>query len=164
MARLLTGQGLGLVLGGGGPRGFAHLGVMQALDEAGVEVDAVGGTSIGAIMAGLRAMDLDHEARRERATTALVHSGNLFSPTLPVLSLSSARRVRRLLEDPRYFGDVAIEQCWLPYFCVSANLTRAETVVHDRGPMAAAVRASLSLPGVFPPSAWAPTSWWTAGC
>jgi NTE family protein len=150
-ARLLTGRGSGLVLGGGGPRGFAHLGVMKALDEAHVPIDAVGGTSIGAVMGALRAMDLDHDARQELAIKGLVNSGSLFAPTLPLLSFSSAQRVRRLLEDPGYFGTLEIEECWLPYFCVSANLTRAETVIHDRGPLAKSVRASLSLPGIFPP-------------
>lgn len=151
VARLLTGRGCGLVLGGGGPRGFAHLGVMKALDECGIPVDAVGGTSIGAVMGALRAMDLDDSTRQELAITALVHSGNLFNPTFPLLSFSSARRVRRLLEDPKYFGDLSIEECWVPYFCVSANLTRAEIVIHDRGMLARAVRASMTLPGVFPP-------------
>lgn len=150
MARLLTGRGYGLVLGGGGPRGFAHLGVLKAIDEAGIPVDMIGGTSIGAIVGALRALDLD-DAARQRLATRFVNSGNVFLPTLPVLSLSSARRVRRLLEGPDYFGDLQIEDCWLPYFCVSANLTRAEIVVHDSGSLATAVRASLSLPGVFPP-------------
>lgn len=150
-ARLLSGRACGLVLGGGGPRGFAHLGVMRALDEAGVPVDAVGGTSIGAVMGAFRALDLDAQSREEWALDGFVESGNLFPPTLPVLSFSSARKVRQLLESPGYFGDRMIEETWLPYFCVSANLTRAEVVVHDRGPLATAVRASLSLPGIFPP-------------
>jgi predicted acylesterase/phospholipase RssA/CRP-like cAMP-binding protein len=150
-ARLLSGRAHGLVLGGGGPRGFAHLGVMRALDEAGVPVDAIGGTSIGAVMGAFRALDLDAESREDWALEGFVASGNLFPPTLPVLSFSSARKVRQLLESPGYFGDRMIEETWLPYFCVSANLTRAEVVVHDRGPLATAVRASLSLPGIFPP-------------
>ena len=150
-ARLLSGRGRGLVLGGGGPRGFAHLGVMQALDEAGVPVDAVGGTSIGAVMGAFRALDLDAHTRQEWALAGFVEKGNLFPPTLPVLSFSSARKVRELLESPEYLGDRMVEETWIPYFCVSANLTRAEVVVHDRGLLATAVRASLSLPGIFPP-------------
>lgn len=150
-ARLLSGRGCGLVLGGGGPRGFAHLGVMRALDEAGVPVDAVGGTSIGAVMGAFRALDLDAATRQEWALSGFVEKGNLFPPTLPMLSFSSARKVRELLESPGYLGDRMIEETWIPFFCVSANLTRAEVVVHDRGPLAHAVRASLSLPGIFPP-------------
>jgi predicted acylesterase/phospholipase RssA/CRP-like cAMP-binding protein len=150
-ARLVTGRGCGLVLGGGGPRGWAHLGVMQALDEIGLPVDMVGGTSIGAAMGSCLALDLDSATRLEWATSGFVDSGNLFPPTLPVLSYTSARKVRELLEDPSHLGDRAIEETWLPFFCVSANLTRAKVVVHDRGSLATAVRASLSIPGIFPP-------------
>lgn len=153
-ARTLAGRGRGLVLGGGGPRGFAHLGVMRALDEAGVAIDAIGGTSIGAVMGSLRAIDLDPAAREEVALQAFVESGNLFPPTLPVLSFSSARKVRHLLELSDYIGDRLVEETWIPFFCVSANLTKAEVVVHDRGPLATAVRASLSLPGILPPVRW----------
>lgn len=153
-ARLLAGRGCGLVLGGGGPRGFAHLGVMRALDEAEIPVDAVGGTSIGAVMGSFRALDLDAATREAWALDGFVETGNLFPPTLPVLSFSSARKVRDLLESSEYLGDRLIEETWLPFFCVSANLTKAEVMVHDRGPLATAVRASLSLPGIFPPVRW----------
>ena len=124
---------------------------MRALDEAGIPVDAIGGTSIGAVMGSFRALDLDAATREAWALSGFVDSGNLFPPTLPVLSFSSARKVRDLLESPAYLGDRLIEETWIPFFCVSANLTKAETVVHDRGPLATAVRASLSLPGIFPP-------------
>jgi predicted acylesterase/phospholipase RssA/CRP-like cAMP-binding protein len=150
-ARLIAGRGVGLVLGGGGPRGFAHLGVMRAFDEAGVPVDAVGGTSIGALMGSFRAIDLDADTREQWVLTGFVESGNLFPPTFPILSFSSAHKVRRLLESEQYLGDRLIEETWIPFFCVSANLTRADVFVHDRGHMATAVRASLSLPGIFPP-------------
>jgi predicted acylesterase/phospholipase RssA/CRP-like cAMP-binding protein len=151
MSRLVAGRGCGLVLGGGGPRGFAHLGVMRALDEAGVPVDAIGGTSIGAVMGAFRALDLDADTRERWALSGFVESGNLFPPTFPILSYSSARKVRELLESDQYLGDRTVEETWIPFFCVSANLTRAEVVVHERGPLATAVRASLSLPGIFPP-------------
>lgn len=151
MARLIAGRGIGLVLGGGGPRGLAHLGVMRALDDAGIPVDVVGGTSIGAVMGAFRALDLDADSRERWVMNGFIESGNLFPPTLPILSYSSARKVRQLLESERYLGDRAIEETWIPFFCVSANLTRADVVIHEKGPLAAAVRASLSLPGIFPP-------------
>lgn len=156
MSRLVVGRGRGLVLGGGGPRGFAHLGVMRALDEAGVPVDAIGGTSIGAVMGAFRALDLDADTRERWALNGFVESGNLFPPTFPILSYSSARKVRQLLESDRYLGDRTVEETWIPFFCVSANLTRAEVVVHERGSLATAVRASLSLPGIFPPVRFGP--------
>jgi predicted acylesterase/phospholipase RssA len=102
-------------------------------------------------MGSFRAIDLDADTREEWALTGFVESGNLFPPTLPILSFSSARKVRRLLESEQYLGDRLIEENWIPFFCVSANLTRAEVFVHDSGHLATAVRASLSLPGIFPP-------------
>lgn len=149
LARMVTGTGCGLVLGGGGPRGFAHVGVMRALDEAGVPIDVVGGTSIGAVMGALYALGLDHAERVERAVTAFTRSGRLVSPTLPLVALSSGRRVDRLLA--QHLGPGNIEDLPRRFFCVSASLTRAETVIHDRGLLWPAVRASLSLPGIFPP-------------
>jgi predicted acylesterase/phospholipase RssA/CRP-like cAMP-binding protein len=153
VARLLSGCGCGIVLGGGGARGLAHLGVMEALDDAGVPVDAVGGTSIGALMGVFRALDLERDERRRQALEGLVGSGFLFSPTLPIMSFSSGRKIRRMLEGGFHgeLGSLDVRDCWLPFFCVSASLTRAVSVVHDEGHLATAVRASLSLPGLLPP-------------
>jgi NTE family protein/lysophospholipid hydrolase len=149
LARMITGTACGLVLGGGGPRGFAHLGVLRALEEAGVPIDVVGGTSVGAIMAAFCALGMDHAERVERAVTAFTRSGRLVSPTLPLVALSSGRRVDRLLAE--HLGLASIEDLPVRFFCISASLTRAEEVIHERGPLWPAVRASLSLPGIFPP-------------
>jgi predicted acylesterase/phospholipase RssA/CRP-like cAMP-binding protein len=149
LARMVTGTGCGLVLGGGGPRGFAHLGVLRALEEAGVPIDVVGGTSIGAVMGALCAQGLGDADRVERAIRAFARSGRLVSPTLPLIALSSGRRVDQLLAE--HLGTTLIEDLPLRFFCISANLTRAEEVIHERGPLWPAVRASLSLPGIFPP-------------
>jgi predicted acylesterase/phospholipase RssA/CRP-like cAMP-binding protein len=149
LARMVTGTGCGLVLSGGGPRGFAHLGVLRALEEAGVPIDVVGGTSIGALMGALCAQELDDAERVERAITAFTRSGRLVRPTLPLIALSSGRRVDRLLAE--HVGAAPIEDLPLRFFCVSANLNRAEEVIHEHGPLWSAVRASLSLPGIFPP-------------
>lgn len=154
VARFLAGRSVGVALGGGGARGFAHLGVLRALDEAGIAVDVIGGTSIGALVAGLYAMGWDADEREARALEALTRSGPLFGVTLPVLSLSSATKLQALLTSDRYFGDRQIEDLWLPYCCVSADLGTAQTVVHRRGPLALSVRASASLPGVLPPVAF----------
>jgi len=148
LARMVTGTACGVVLGGGGPRGFAHLGVLHALELAGVPIDIVGGTSIGAVMGALCAQGLPHAERVERALRAFTRSGPLMSPTLPMVALSSGNRVDRLLGE--YFGG-AIENLPVRFFCVSANLTRAEEVIHERGELWRAIRASLSLPGIFPP-------------
>jgi NTE family protein/lysophospholipid hydrolase len=149
LARMVTGNACGVVLGGGSSRGFAHLGVLRALEEAGVPIDVVGGTSVGAVMGALCASGLSDAERVERAVTAFTRSGRFITLTLPLIALSSGRRVNRLLEE--HIGSTPIEDLPRPFFCVSANLTRAEEVIHARGPLWRAVRASLSLPGIFPP-------------
>ena len=147
LARMITGTGCGLVLGGGGARGFAHLGVMRALEEAGVPIDVVGGVSFGALVAGVCALGMDDGQR----TSVFIRNGRrlLVTPTLPVVALSSGRRLDRLLESD--LGPVPIEDLPRRFFCISASLNRAEVVVHERGPLWPAVRASVSLPGIFPP-------------
>jgi predicted acylesterase/phospholipase RssA/CRP-like cAMP-binding protein len=146
LARCLTGRGIGLVLGGGGARGLAHLGVLRALAEAGVPIDWAGGTSSGAILATAAARrmppDLAHAQCRE-------YFARLRDPTFPLISLLAGRRIRANLQ--RALGAVAIEDLPIPYFCVSTNLSHAGQVVHERGLLMRAVRASLSLPGVLPP-------------
>jgi predicted acylesterase/phospholipase RssA/CRP-like cAMP-binding protein len=146
LARCLSGAGIGLVLGGGGARGFAHLGVLRALAEANVPIDWVGGTSVGAIIAALVAQRL---APAEALAQCKEHFSSLKDPTLPVVALLAGRRIRAKLE--RVFGAAAIEDLLLPYLCVSTNLSRAAQAVHERGPLVRAIRASIALPGVLPP-------------
>ena len=149
LARRLTGRAHGVVLSGGGARGFAHLGALRALEELGHPIDVIGGTSIGAVAGSLLAMGFLHEERVELLSRALKRRRAVFPLTLPVLSIASGHKVEALLDG--LFGDMLIEDLWLGFFCVSANLTRAETVVHDAGPVAPALRATFSLPGILPP-------------
>lgn len=150
LVRHLSGRAHGLVLGGGGSRGFAHLGVMQALEEANIPIDTVGGTSIGAVMGALLAAGLDHSGRVRSAVAGMVKGGNLARVTLPLVSFSSGRKVSHVLRhEPAFAG--AIEDLWSPFFCVSASLDQALEVIHERGPTWRSLRSSLSLPGVWPP-------------
>jgi predicted acylesterase/phospholipase RssA/CRP-like cAMP-binding protein len=146
LARCLAGEGIGLVLGGGGARGFAHLGVLRALVETGVPIDWVGGTSIGAIIAALVAQGVTPDAALARCRH---HFRALKDPTLPLVALLAGRRINARLHDA--FGTGVIEDLPLPFLCVSTNLSRAAQAVHDRGPLVRAIRASASLPGILPP-------------
>jgi NTE family protein/lysophospholipid hydrolase len=146
VARSVTGRGIGLVLGGGGARGFAHLGMLQACEEAGVPIDFVGGTSIGSIIGALPAQGLDAKQARDRCRQYI---SSLYDPTLPLVSILAGRRIGQRLA--AVLGDVAIEDLWLPYFCVATNLSRAEAVIQRSGPLYRAVRSSISLPGILPP-------------
>jgi predicted acylesterase/phospholipase RssA len=149
LARMLTGEAIGLVLGGGGARGLAHIGVIRALEEARIPIDLVGGTSIGAMMGGQFASGWDSARMLAESRRALVEGGSLHDYTLPILALMHGKRFTRMLS--RLFADRLIEDLPLPYFCVSTNLTRSTCMVHRAGPMSKWVSASMAVPGLAPP-------------
>jgi len=149
IARMLTGRGVGLVLSGGGARGFAHIGIVKALREAGVPIDLVGGTSMGAILGAGVAECWSIEELTERFRESFVDAKPLRDYTLPFVSLVSGRKVTRLLQ--RAFGDLTIEDLPLDFFCVSSNLTTGHSEVHRRGELWRWLRASVAIPGVLPP-------------
>jgi len=149
IARVLTGEALGLVLGGGAARGFAHIGAYRAMVEAGVPIDWVGGTSIGAIMGAPIAQGLSPDEVASTARLAFVKGRPFGDLTLPVLSLLRGRRMERLIAE-HLVGD--IEDLPVPFFCVSSNLGQGRPHIHTRGSLVTALRASVSLPGVFPPA------------
>jgi len=149
LARVLAGTANGIVLGGGAARGFAHLGVYQALREAGITVDWVGGASIGAVMGIAMARALEPAAARDMIREAFVGGKPFGDYTLPVVSLLRGRRLDRLIA--RHLSE-DIEDLPIPYFCVTSNLGSGRPQVHARGPLGPALRASVSLPGIFPPA------------
>jgi NTE family protein len=149
IARLVTGQAVGVVFSGGGARGFAHIGIVKALREAGIHADIVGGTSMGAIMGGGVALGWSIGEMTDRFRRSFVDVNPLRDYTLPVFSLVTGRKVSTLLH--REFGDVTIEDLPLPYFCVSSNLTTGHSDVHRRGTLWRWLRASVAIPGVLPP-------------
>jgi NTE family protein len=149
VARLLTGTAVGLVLSGGGARGFAHLGVVRALRERGIPIDLVGGTSIGAIMGAAVAHGWPDDQLLDVFKRTFVVSNPLGDYTLPVVSLVSGRRVSERLRQE--FGSAAIEDLPLPFYCVSANLTTGQAAVHRRGELWRWLRASVAIPGILPP-------------
>jgi NTE family protein len=149
VARLLIRRGVGLVLSGGGARGFAHLGVIRALREARVPIDFVGGSSIGSIIAAGVAVGWSDEEMRMRYRRGFVDTNPVNDYTFPFVALTRGRKVSRLLQ--REYGDVLIEDLRRPYFCVSANLTTGRALEHRDGRLADALRASVAIPGVMPP-------------
>ena len=149
LARCLTGQAVGVALGGGAARGLAHLGVLRALAEAGVPVDMIAGTSMGAVVAAAHAMGMSYETALEQGHTIFVKGRPHKEYTLPILSLIRSRRLDRMLA--AVYGDAQIEDLWLPCLCVSCDLTATDLRVHRRGLLWRAVRASSAVPGVFLP-------------
>jgi len=149
LARILTGRAVGVVLAGGGARGFAHIGVLKALSEAGVPFDILGGASMGAIVAagiakGWDIADLAHNMRR-----AFVQSNPLSDFTLPLVAVLRGKKVAKLLCD--HFGDTRIEDLERAFFCVSSNLTLGRAHVHGDGLLWRALLATVAIPGLLPP-------------
>lgn len=149
IARVLTGRSVGLVLSGGGARAYAHIGAVKALRAAGVPIDFVGGASMGAIVAASIAMGWDEAEIDRRIRKAFVDSSPLDDIAFPILAMTHGAKVKERLTE--HFGDVRIADLWLPFFCVSSNLTSGTVQVHRRGPLTRALRASIALPGVMPP-------------
>ena len=149
LARLASGAARGLVLGGGGARGLAHLGVLKALDEVSCAPDFVGGTSMGAIIAASLAMGWSLAEIQGQIEAFFATSNPINDYTLPLHALTRGAKVDAGLA-ARY-GGARIEDLWLPFFCVSSNLTTGNTMVHRSGDLTQALRASIAIPGLLPP-------------
>ncbi len=149
LARFIAGRAVGIVLAGGGARGFAHIGIIKALKEAGVPFDHVGGTSMGAIIAAGLALEWDVPELTERMRQAFVANNPLSDFTLPLIGLVRGKKASKMLE--RHFGNVRIEELAKPFFCVSSDLTTGRIHEHRAGLLWRALRATVALPGILPP-------------
>jgi CRP-like cAMP-binding protein/predicted acylesterase/phospholipase RssA len=148
LARRLSGRALGLVLSGGAARGFAHGGVFRALEELGIAVDLIGGTSMGSLIGGYYITGRRY-AGIVTGGARFADAKKLFDYTLPLVALAKGKQITRMLQEE--FLDFQIEDLWTPFFCISSSLSRAEPVIHRTGPIWAALRASCAIPGVLSP-------------
>ena len=154
LARIQSRTAVGLVLAGGGARGLAHLGVCRALQEHGIEVDWVGGTSIGAVMACYVAADQPQERVMANARAAFGTNPTGDYNLLPMLSLIKGRRLRNILQravENLVGFDADIEDLWKNYYCVATNFSRASEQCLQHGSLVHALLASTSIPGALPP-------------
>jgi NTE family protein len=149
LARIIVGTSVGLVLSGGGARAYAHIGAIRALREAGISFDFYGGTSMGGLVAACAAIGWNDEEIERHIWDAFVVSNPLNDYCLPVVALTSGKKVEQRLKE--HFGDIKIEDMERPFFCVSTNLTEAKPFIHRTGVLRDAIRASISLPGILPP-------------
>lgn len=145
----LAGDSVGLVLAGGGARSLVHLGVLHALEEAGVVVDRLAGTSMGALVASLYATGASAADVDGRVFDEFVRR-NPFGDYRPSLtSLARGERGRAMLR--RCLGDVRLEELERELVVVSTDLYGRAPVYHRRGGAVEAVAASMCLPVLFPP-------------
>jgi NTE family protein len=142
---------VGLVLSGGGARGLAHIGVLRVLEREGIPVDYLAGTSMGGVIAagyaaGMSSADLERESL---AITQKRHMVRLADPGLPNGGLIRGERVLAFFK--KEFGDKTFAELNLPLAVVAVDLNSHQEVVLREGPVALALRATTSLPGLFKP-------------
>lgn len=148
-ARRLVGNSLGLVLGGGGARGFAHLGVIEVFEENGIAIDRVGGTSMGGMAASVYAAGLDPPSRRralKRVFSGRVRHRYQVPPRSAVARTEGAEEVL-----DRIFGDRVIETLPVDLFTIAADMVMAEMVVQRSGLVAEAALHTARIPAFLPP-------------
>lgn len=149
LGRFLSGNAVGLVLSGGGAFGVAHVGVYRAMGEMGLPVDIVGGTSVGSAMGGAIALGVPAEEIGPRVEQIFVRSGAMRKITVPKFAFLDHKVLDGALQE--HFGAEPIEDLWLPYYAVAADLSEMRKTVITRGPLWEAIRASSAIPGVLPP-------------
>lgn len=153
LARLLSGQAVGIILGGGGARGFSHLGVIKALEENGIPVDIIGGTSIGSFVGGLYARDYDLVPLYGRVKKFAGRVSSIWRTildlTIPTTSYTTGHEFNRGIW--KVFGDNRIEDFWIQFYCNSTNITNSCMEIHSEGIAWRFIRASMSLAGLLPP-------------
>ncbi len=138
---------IGLALGAGGVRGFAHIGVLQALEAEEIPIDFLAGSSMGALVAGLYGVGQSPEAMQRFAT--LFRRKYYLDFTVPKLGFIAGNKVTeliRLLAKGKQF-----EELTRPVAVVATDLKTGERVVFQSGDLATAIRASIAIPGVFVP-------------
>lgn len=150
---------IGLVLGGGAARGVAHVGVLQVLEENGIYPSIVAGTSVGALVGGLYAAGVS--AQRLAGLVRELHWLDLVSVRIPTINWTDLARtipmglvdLDKMIEwvEHAVGGALTFEQLNLPFAAVATDLRSGEIIVMNRGPLAPAIRASCSVPGVFTP-------------
>ena len=153
LARRLCGKSIGLVLGGGGARGLAHIGIIKAVEEAGIPIDIIGGTSIGAFIGALYARHADVVPMFGLAKKFAGRMGSMWrfalDLTYPSASYTTGHEFNRGIF--KTFGNHQIEDFWLEYYCNTTNISKSRQEMHTSGYAWRYVRASMSLAGLLPP-------------
>jgi predicted acylesterase/phospholipase RssA/CRP-like cAMP-binding protein len=149
VARRLAGRSLGIVLSGGGARGFSHIGVIEELEDSGFIIDRIGGASMGAMVGALFAVGHTAAEVTEILRTEYVERNPLSDRTLPLTSLFRGMRGAAMMR--RVFGERTIEGLDQSFYCVSCDLAAQQLVVHRRGLLAEAIGGAQALPAYLPP-------------
>ncbi|XP_048732326.2 patatin-like phospholipase domain-containing protein 7 isoform X2 [Ostrea edulis] len=153
LARFLTGTSIGVVLGGGGARGLSHVGIIRALVEAQIPVDMIGGTSMGALIGALYADSVSLSTFAQRAREWSIGMTSIWKKildiTYPVTSMFTGKAFNDSIEE--VFKHRQVEDLWIPYFCITTDISNSSMKAHTHGSLWRYVRASMSLSGYLPP-------------
>lgn len=144
---------IGLALGAGGARGWAHIGVLKVLEEEGIPIHMIAGTSIGAIVAATYAKTLSFKETQKLIISIFPNVGvvkkRIYDFTFPRKGMLKGDKVRRLLRTG--LQDANFSALKIPLYVVATDLITGEEVVIERGAVTDALRASISIPGIFHP-------------
>jgi lysophospholipid hydrolase len=153
LARKLCGKSIGLVLGGGGARGMAQIGIIRAIEEAGIPIDVIGGTSIGSFVGALYARHADIVPMFGFAKRFAGRMASLWrfalDLTYPSASYTTGHEFNRGIF--KTFGNTQIEDFWLEFYCNTTNISKSRAEFHTSGYAWRYIRASMSLAGLLPP-------------
>jgi len=153
MARYITGESVGLVLGGGGARGLSHIGMVKSTLEAGIPIDHVAGVSIGALIGGLYAVERDLREvtlkARSFSTRFAQQWRHALDFTYPYAAYFTGNSFNGELV--ALFGERDILDAWLPFFTVTTDITCSAMRIHDYGSLWRYVRGSMSVANYVPP-------------
>ena len=142
---------IGLALGAGGPRGLAHIGVLKVLEENGISIDCLAGSSMGSLIGALYAAGVEIARLEEIALNVdLKQTAVMLTPTIPRSGLVEGKRMKEFIKS--FVGDANIEDLEIPFAAVATDIKTGEEIVIDNGSVAEAVRASISIPGIFTPA------------
>ncbi|XP_073170151.1 patatin-like phospholipase domain-containing protein 7 isoform X6 [Lepidochelys kempii] len=147
LARVLTGNAVALVLGGGGARGCSQVGIIRALIEAGIPVDMIGGTSIGSFMSALYAEERSYNQMRIKARQWAMEMNSVFKTVLdltyPITSMFSGASFNNGISN--IFKDKQIEDLWIPYFTITTDITASAMRVHTDADVARSMGAKVVI-------------------
>lgn len=156
LARLLSNQAIGIVLGGGGARGISHLGVLTALERHGIPIDIIGGTSIGSFVGGLYGIEYNsvsiYGKVKKFSKRVSSYWRSILDLTYPVTSYLTGYEFNRGIWKALGFSE--LEDSWIKFYCNSTNITNSTMDIHETGFLWRFIRASMSLAGLLPPIAY----------
>lgn len=149
LSRRLTGKSRGIALGGGGARAMAHIGVLDILDAEKIEFDAIAASSMGSLVGALYASGLSPDQILYMAKKYIPNSNAVLDKTIPLVSFFKGKKIAGLLNE--VFQDIRFEDLEIPFYCNGADLNTGKSIVFQKGSLARALQASISIPGTFPP-------------